>query len=117
MCTGLDGQAQEDYNLRPKNFLRPSGKRARCGGGEGEETPCPRASAARSAAVGWEAARPCVSKEAKPAKIVSLIEKDFCARSLKDLSIFADFVRRQAASRRVGWRAAGAPLLKVMIFR
>ena len=24
--------------------------------------------------MGWEAARPCVSKEAKPAKIVSLIE-------------------------------------------
>jgi len=32
---------------------------------------------------GWEAARPCVSKEAKPAKIVSLIEKEFCARPLK----------------------------------
>jgi len=28
---------------------------------------------------GWEAACPCVSKEAKPAKIVSLIEKIFCA--------------------------------------
>jgi len=59
----------------------------------------------------------CVSKEAKPAKIDSLIEKDFCARLLKDLSIFAGFGRRQAASRWVGWCAAGAPLLKVMIFR
>jgi len=33
--------------------------------------------------MGWEAARPCVSKKAKPAKIVSLIEKDFCARQTK----------------------------------
>jgi len=40
---------------------------------------------------GWEAARPCVSKEAKPAKIVSLIEKDFCARPLKEKEIFAGF--------------------------
>jgi hypothetical protein len=47
----------------------------------------------------WEAARPCVSKEAKPAKIVSLIEKRFCARPLKEKEIFAGFVRRQAASR------------------
>jgi hypothetical protein len=47
---------------------------------------------------GREVARPCVSKEAKPAKIVSLIVKDFCARPLKDLSIFAGFVRREAAS-------------------
>ncbi len=48
---------------------------------------------------GWEAVRPCVSKEAKPAKIVSLIEKDFCVRPLKDVLIFAGFVCRQAASR------------------
>jgi hypothetical protein len=59
---------------------------------------------------GWEAARPYVSKEAKPAKIDSLIEKDFCARPLKDLSIFAGFVRRQAASRVAGCRACGAAL-------
>jgi len=55
-----------------------------------------------------EATRPCESKEAKPAKIDSLIEKDFCSRPLKDLSIFAGFVRRQAASRWAGCRAAGA---------
>jgi hypothetical protein len=67
--------------------------------------------------LGWEAVRPCSSKEAKPTKIDSLIEKDFCARRLKDLSIFAGFVRRQATSRRVGWCATGAPLLKIMIFR
>ncbi len=41
--------------------------------------------------LGWEAARPCVSKEAKPAKIVSLIEKFFSARPLKNVSIFAGF--------------------------
>jgi hypothetical protein len=40
---------------------------------------------------GWEAARPCASKEAKPAKIVSLIEKIFCARPLKEKEIFAGF--------------------------
>jgi hypothetical protein len=48
--------------------------------------------------LGREAAHPCVSKEAKLAKIVFLIVKDFCARPLKDLSIFAGFVRREAAS-------------------
>jgi len=41
--------------------------------------------------MGWEAARPCVSKEAKPAKIVSLIEKIFCARPLKEKEISAGF--------------------------
>jgi hypothetical protein len=61
--------------------------------------------------LGWEAARPCVSKETKPAKIDSLIENDFCGRPLKDLSIFASFVRRQAASRGAGCRAAGAALI------
>ena len=56
--------------------------------------------------LGWEAARPCavprselcsttgVSKEAKPAKIDSLIEKDFCACPLKNVSIFTGFVQR-----------------------
>jgi hypothetical protein len=36
----------------------------------------------RARVLGWEAARPCVSKETKPVKIDSLIEKDFCARAL-----------------------------------
>jgi hypothetical protein len=58
--------------------------------------------------LGWEAARLCISREAKPAKIDSLIEKDFCARPLKNVSIFVGFVRRQAASRWVGWRAERA---------
>jgi hypothetical protein len=57
---------------------------------------CPLANTAPKARSGWEAARPCVSKEAKPAKIVSLIEKEFCARPLKGKGIFAGFVRRQA---------------------
>ncbi len=64
------------------------------GGGEGEES-------RRARALGWEAARPCVSKEANPAKIVSLIEKDFCARPLKDLSIFAGFVSPSMGKPRV----------------
>jgi hypothetical protein len=59
---------------------------------------------------GWEAARPCVSKEAKPAKIVSLIEKIFCARPSKNVSIFAGFVRRQAASLWVGLPPCGRQL-------
>ena len=60
---------------------------------------------------GWEAARPCVSKEAKPAKIVSLIEKEFCARPLKEKEIFAGFVRRQAASRWGGFLPVRAEIL------
>jgi hypothetical protein len=60
----------------------------------------------REAGLGWEAARPCVSKSAKPAKIDSLIEKIFCVRPLKNVSIFAGFAgRRQAASRWTNWRA------------
>jgi hypothetical protein len=45
-------------------------------------------------ALGWEAARLCVSKEAKPAKIVSLIvpPRRDCARPLKEKEIFAGFV-------------------------
>jgi hypothetical protein len=53
-----------------RRVVRQAGKKKRgCGGNEF----LPACSAARSAAVGWEAARPCVSKEAKPAKVVSLI--------------------------------------------
>jgi len=63
----------------------------------------PACSARRRRAVGREAARHCVSKEAKPAKIDSLIVRQLadCARPLKNVSILAGFVRRQAASR---WR-------------
>jgi hypothetical protein len=60
---------------------------------------------------GWEAAHPCVSKEAKPAKIVSLIEKEFCTRPLKEKEIFASFVRRQAASRWGGFLPVRAEIL------
>jgi len=67
--------------------------------------------------LGREAARPCVSKEAKPAKIVSLIEKIFCARSLKNVSIFAGSARRQAASRWAGLPPTGRQLkVAVRIF-
>ena len=40
---------------------------------------------------GWEAARPCVSKEAKPAKIDSLIEKNFGGAQLKKLAQHQNF--------------------------
>jgi hypothetical protein len=66
--------------------------------------------------LGWEAVRPCVSKEAKPAKIDSLVERIFCARPLKNVSIFAGFVRRQAASREAGCRACGTPLFRLIRF-
>jgi hypothetical protein len=79
--------------------------------GCGENEFLPACSARRRRAVGWwEAARPCVSKSAKPAKIVSLIERIFCARPLKDLSIFAGFVRHQAASRGAGLARGAAPI-------
>jgi len=47
-------------------------------GGAGERNSRP------ARVLGREAARPCISKKAKPAKIVSLIEKFFCARPLKE---------------------------------
>jgi hypothetical protein len=64
---------------------------------------------------GWEAARPCVSKEAKPAKIVSLIGKEFCTRPLKEKEIFAGFVRRQAASRWAGLPREAGQLFRVLL--
>ena len=79
--------------------------------------------------MGWEAARPgavprselCsttgVSKEAKPAKIDSLKEKIFCTCPLKNVSIFAGFVRHQAASRWAGLPPARRQLkVNVRIF-
>jgi hypothetical protein len=56
----------------------------------------------------------CVSKEAKPAKIDSLIVRQLadCARPLKNVSIFAGFAgRRQAASRWAGLPSAGRQLV------
>jgi len=61
--------------------------------------------------MGWEAARPCSSKETKPAKIDSLKEKIFCARPLKEKEIFAGFVRRQAASRWGGFLLVRAEIV------
>jgi len=64
---------------------------------------------------GWEAARPCVGKEAKPAKIVSLIEKIFCARPLKEKEIFAGFAcpAVSGASRWAGLPPAGRQLVRI----
>ena len=60
---------------------------------------------------GWEAARLCSSRETKPAKIVSLIEKEFCGRPLKEKEFLAGFVRRQAASRWGGFLPIRAEIL------
>jgi hypothetical protein len=90
--------------------VQQAGKKKK-GCGENEFLP---ACSAPKARLGWGAARPCavprsepcsttgVSKSAKPAKTVSLFEKIFCGRHLKNVSIFAGFVRRQAASRWAG---------------
>jgi hypothetical protein len=52
-----------------------------------------------SFAIPRSGAPPARQRRAKPAKIISLIEKDFCTRTLKDLVIFAGFVRRPRRSR------------------
>ncbi len=51
---------------------------------------------------GWEVARSCSSRKAKPAKIDSLKEKIFCARPLKEKEIFADFVSASGGASRWG---------------
>ncbi len=69
-------------------------------------------SARLARSLGWEATRPCASKEAKPAKIVSLFEKIFCARPLKEKEIFAGFAcRRQSASRWAGFLPVRAEIV------
>ena len=72
----------------------------------------PACSSVPKARLGWEAARPCVSKEAKPAKIDSLIEKIFCACPLKNVSIFTGFVQRspKESLRDPTGQAGGEPL-------
>ena len=76
---------------------KQAGKKKRGSGGNKFLPAC----SVQKARLGWEAARLCVSREAKPAKIDSLIEKEFCARPLKNVSIFVGFAgRRQAASPR-----------------
>jgi hypothetical protein len=82
-CLRMGGRDKGNILLRRANFVGTKN----CGG--------------EKARAGREAARPCVSKGAKPAKIVSLIEKDFCA-PLKNVSIFAGFVRRQTLRRGSG---------------
>ena len=57
---------------------------------------------APNARLGWKETRPCSSKETKPAKIDSLIEKEFCARPLKEKEIFAGFVSAFGGASRWG---------------
>ena len=118
MCrprTGAVGQGRLNTNDKspPKKIrsVRQAGKKKK---GCGENEFLPACSARRRRAVGWEAARPCVSKEVKPAKIDSLIEIIFCARPLKNVSIFAGFVRRQTASRWAGLPPCGRQLVGVL---
>jgi len=96
------------FEIPPKNWAKPESRRAKRKGGLGEGI-FARLLSAPKARSGWEAARPCVSKEAKPAKIVSLIEKDFCARPLKEQEIFAGFACRRQAELRRSW-AGSAPV-------
>ena len=109
------GQGRLNINNFPpkKIWAKPkqAGKKKK---GCGENEFLPACSARRRRAVGWEAARPCVSKEVKPAKIDSLIEIIFCARPLKNVSIFAGFVRRQTASRWAGLPPCGRQLVGVL---
>jgi len=107
------------YRLSPpKNFRAQPKQAGKKEGGLGEgifaRLLCP-----PKADWGWEAARPCLSKEAKPAKIVSLIEKIFCTRPLKSVSIFASFAC-PAVSRASRWagqsaKSSGFCLKKVRI--
>ena len=70
-------------------FVQQAGKAWR-GSRGGNALPASHSRAERG--LEWETARPCVSKETKPVKIVSLIEKEFCARPLKEKEILAGFV-------------------------
>jgi len=107
---GWEGQGQHSFAVRQLRWHEKLRRRKSEGGAR---IPLPLAPLpSRPARVlGWEAARPCVSKEAKSAKIDSLKEKFFCARPLKEKEIFADFVRRQAASRWVGFLPFRAEIL------
>ena len=95
---GRAGQGQHPLAARQLRWHEKL-RRRKSEGGAGIPFPSTPFPSRPARALGWEAACPCVSKEAKPAKIVSLIEKEFCARPLKEKEIFAGFVRRQAASR------------------
>ena len=101
------------YNFPPKKNLGEAQAGGQKGRGWGEGI-FARLLSAPKERLGWEAARPCVSKEAKPVKIDSLIEKIFCACPLKNVSIFTGFVQRSGGEplpaapptiwRRRGWR-------------
>ena len=86
------GRLNANNNFPPKKIRAKPKQAGKKEGGLGEgifaRLLCP-----PKAGWGWEAARPCVSKEAKPAKIDSLIVRQLadCARPLKNVSIFAGF--------------------------
>jgi hypothetical protein len=109
------GRLNTNNNFPPKKIWakpKQAGKKKK---GCGENEFLPACSARRRRAVGWEAARPCVSKEAKPAKIDSFNERIFCARPLKNVSIFAGFGRRQAASRWAELPPCGRQLVRIFV--
>jgi len=88
----------------------PAGGQKGRGSGEGIFA---RLLTAPKARLGWEAARPCTSKEAKPAKIVSLIEKIFCARPLKEKRNFCGLcLLRHWRSEPLGGIAAHSAAIK-----
>jgi len=107
------GRLNINSNFPPKKIRTKPKRTGKKEGGLGEGI-FARSLSAPKARQGREAARPCVSKEAKPAKIVSLIEKIFCCRHLKNVSIFAGFVRRQAASRWAGLPPEGRQSVGVL---
>jgi len=94
---------------RPKKRSRLSSRQAKRKGGLGEGI-FARLLSAPKARKGWEAARSCLSRKTKPAKIDSL-KKVFCGRPLKEKEIFAGFVRHQAASRWGGFLPVRAEII------
>ena len=78
----MGGRDKGNILLRRANFVGTKN----CGG--------------EKARAGWEAARPCVSKEAKPAKIDSLIEKILEGAQLKMFRKFFCFAQRSGERKR-----------------
>ena len=115
---GLGGARATTITPPPEKFCLSAKQAGKKEGGLGEGI-FARLLCRAKRGMGWEAARPCISKEAKPAKIVSLIEKDFCAHPLKEKEIFAGFAcpAVSGASRWAGQSAksSGFCLKKVRI--